>query len=425
MTRWFSSRCRRVGHRAHAAGRQSRRQRRETLQARSRAAEGGRRRRLRSRNASSCGHAPAARPTSRTARKKHGDRIESVHQRINAFTATVHGEDLSALERDPDVEAVSIDAILTADHAMQEMRGRGRSIREPPRLGARTRRHAVRRREGRHRRDRFGTREERGPLGRPCRQILRLHGGRQAGPSLRRLRPWHPRRHLIAGKGKDSERDVEVLENGKRHRIKLALYRGLAPKARIISLKVLDANGAGYTSSVLRALEFVVANRDKLKIDIINLSLGHPIYESPDTDPLVRAVEDATRAGIVVVASAGNHGMNQETGEIGYAGITSPGNAPSAITVGALDMHDTVDRSTTPSRRTARAGRHGIQAWRSQTWWRRDTGSSPSARLGAPSTRDCRAPGVGPREGEESALPSAQRQQHGRRGHERRGRVDG
>ena len=46
-------------------------------------------------------------------RRKHGDRIESVHRRINAFTATVHGEDLSALERDPDVEAVSIDAILT------------------------------------------------------------------------------------------------------------------------------------------------------------------------------------------------------------------------------------------------------------------------------------------------------------------------
>jgi serine protease AprX len=150
---------------------------------------------------------------------------------------------------------------------------------------------------------------------------------------------------LIAGEGKDSERDVDVLQNGRRHRIKLALYGGVAPKARIISLKVLDRNGAGYTSSVLRALEFAVENRDRLKIDIINLSLGHPIYESPETDPLVRAVEDATRCGIVVVTSAGNHGLNQETGQVGYAGITSPGNAPSAITVGALDMHETADRS--------------------------------------------------------------------------------
>ena len=149
---------------------------------------------------------------------------------------------------------------------------------------------------------------------------------------------------LIAGKGRNSERDVDVLEDGKPHRRRLAMYRGLAPKARIISLKVLDSTGAGYTSSVLRALEFAIENRDQLNIDIINLSLGHPVYESPDTDPLVRAVQDAVRAGIVVVTSAGNYGINQETGEVGYAGISSPGNAPSAITVGAIDMHGTADR---------------------------------------------------------------------------------
>ena len=90
---------------------------------------------------------------------------------------------------------------------------------------------------------------------------------------------------LIAGKGKDSENDVERFNNGKWHRSKLALYRGVAPKARIISLKVLDRNGAGFTSSVLRALEFAIENKDKLKIDIINLSLGHPVYESPEHRP--------------------------------------------------------------------------------------------------------------------------------------------
>ena len=107
---------------------------------------------------------------------------------------------------------------------------------------------------------------------------------------------------LIAGKGKSSERDVNIVQNGRSRRAKLALYGGLAPKARIISLKVLDGNGAGYTSSVLRALEFAVANREKLKIDIVNLSLGHPIYEPAATDPLVQAVEAAVRAGIVAEA---------------------------------------------------------------------------------------------------------------------------
>src|SRR5207237_1991435 len=48
---------------------------------------------------------------------------------------------------------------------------------------------------------------------------------------------------------------------------------------------------------------------------------------------------------IVVVASAGNVGKNIQTGLAGYAGILSPGNAPSAITVGAVDTGNTTKRS--------------------------------------------------------------------------------
>ncbi|HEY7055259.1 MAG TPA: S8 family peptidase [Vicinamibacterales bacterium] len=121
-------------------------------------------------------------------------------------------------------------------------------------------------------------------------------------------------------------------------------YHGLAPQVQFVILKVLDKNGAGWTSDVIRAVDFAVANRAALKIDVINLSLGHPIYEPAGTDPLVQAVERATRAGIVVVAAAGNYGKSPTTGEVGYAGITSPGNAPSAITVGALRTEDTVTR---------------------------------------------------------------------------------
>ena len=277
-------------------------------------------------------------------RKKHGDRIESVHQRLNAFTATVHGEDLTALERDPDVEAVSIDAILTAD-AMQEVAdddeqtenvlvsalGLADTLYDGNDVGIAVIDSGL---------------EKSGDLsgGRADKFFDFTTDGRSGHPYDDYGHGTHVAT-LIAGKGKASERDVEFLENGKSHTTKLALYRGLAPKARIVSFKVLDRNGAGYTSSVLRALEFVVANRDKLKIDIVNLSLGHPIYESPETDPLVRAVEDAARSGLVVVAASGNYGWNQLTGQVGYAGVTSPGNAPSAITVGALDMHDTVDRA--------------------------------------------------------------------------------
>jgi len=134
---------------------------------------------------------------------------------------------------------------------------------------------------------------------------------------------------LIAGKG--------VLSQG--------AYAGVAPRARLIELKVLDAQGRSLTSTVINAIEFAIANKSALGIDVINLSLGHPIFESLQTDPLVQAVEAATRAGIVVVVAAGNVGRSPTTGAPGYGGILSPANAPSAITVGALDTENTTTRS--------------------------------------------------------------------------------
>jgi serine protease AprX len=134
---------------------------------------------------------------------------------------------------------------------------------------------------------------------------------------------------LIAGKG--------TLSQG--------AYAGIAPRARLIEFKVLDSQGRALTSTVIAALEFAIANKDSLGVDIVNLSLGHPIFESIQTDPLVQAVEAANRAGIVVVVAAGNVGRSVTTGAPGYTGILSPANAPSAITVGALDTKNTISRS--------------------------------------------------------------------------------
>ncbi|WP_291984344.1 S8 family serine peptidase, partial [Luteitalea sp.] len=122
-------------------------------------------------------------------------------------------------------------------------------------------------------------------------------------------------------------------------------FGGIAPKVHFVGIKVLDATGAGTTSNLIKAIEFLTTNKRALNIHVINLSLGHPILEPAGTDPLVQAVENAVAAGLVVVASAGNYGQNPSTGESGYAGITSPGNAPSAITAGSLDVHGTADRS--------------------------------------------------------------------------------
>lgn len=121
-------------------------------------------------------------------------------------------------------------------------------------------------------------------------------------------------------------------------------FRGVAPGASLIGLKVLDANGAGLTSDVLTAIEYAIDNRRTLGIRVINLSLGHPIFEPAKSDPLVLAVEAASRRGLVVVVSAGNFGCLPNTNRCGYAGITSPGNAPSALTVGSINTQQTTTR---------------------------------------------------------------------------------
>jgi subtilisin family serine protease len=77
---------------------------------------------------------------------------------------------------------------------------------------------------------------------------------------------------------------------------------------------------------------------------VINLSLGHAVSEPAAFDPLCQAVARAVQAGVVVVASAGNYGVTS-TGEPVLGGISSPGNSPYAITVGAIDTAGTTTRS--------------------------------------------------------------------------------
>lgn len=118
---------------------------------------------------------------------------------------------------------------------------------------------------------------------------------------------------------------------------------GSAPGVKFIDIRVLGRTGVGYTSEVIAGIDWAIANRAKYNIRVLNLSLGHAVTESSTTDPLCRAVERAVGAGIVVVASAGNYGMTV-TGVPVLGGITSPGNSPYALTVGALDTKGTVDR---------------------------------------------------------------------------------
>jgi serine protease AprX len=112
-------------------------------------------------------------------------------------------------------------------------------------------------------------------------------------------------------------------------------YRGIAPEASLVGVKVLDRYGGGPLSTVIAGIDWCVARKDDLNIRVISLSLGSPPEGSYRDDPAVAAVQKAWGAGIVVVAAAGNDGPSPRT-------IDSPGHAPAAITVGAEDDHRTV-----------------------------------------------------------------------------------
>ena len=125
---------------------------------------------------------------------------------------------------------------------------------------------------------------------------------------------------------------------------RLGEYRGIAYGASLINLRVLDGRGNGQASDVIEAIDWAIDNRGAYNIRVINLSVGAPVLQPYRDDPLCEAVERAVAAGIVVIASAGNGGVTAE-GRTVYGSITSPGNDPSAITVGALDLHGTPQRS--------------------------------------------------------------------------------
>jgi serine protease AprX len=122
-------------------------------------------------------------------------------------------------------------------------------------------------------------------------------------------------------------------------------FRGMAPRANLVNLRVLDAEGRGSDSAVISAIDRAIALKSTYNIRVMNLSLGRPISESYTLDPLCASVEQAWRAGIVVVTAAGNTGRDNSRKTKGYGTIASPGNSPFVITVGAMRDMGTVVRT--------------------------------------------------------------------------------
>jgi serine protease AprX len=106
-------------------------------------------------------------------------------------------------------------------------------------------------------------------------------------------------------------------------------YKGIAPDARIVAVKAFNYDGQADFLDLVRAIQFVVENREKLDVRVLNLSFAARPRWQYWLDPVNQAVMRAWAAGIVVVAAAGNEGPEPMT-------IGAPGNTPYVITVGAV-----------------------------------------------------------------------------------------
>jgi serine protease AprX len=111
-------------------------------------------------------------------------------------------------------------------------------------------------------------------------------------------------------------------------------YAGAAPASKLVSLDVMDDNGMAMTRDVIAAADWILANKDKYGIRVANFSLHSSQPNSFMYDPLDKAVERLWFSGVVVVAAAGNYGIDGHPSGVPFA----PGNDPFVITVGADDI---------------------------------------------------------------------------------------
>jgi len=114
-------------------------------------------------------------------------------------------------------------------------------------------------------------------------------------------------------------------------------WRGVAPGANLVSVKVAGTDGSTDVSVVIAGMQWVLASRYQYNIRVLNLAFGTDSGQSYSIDPLNYAVEQVWFSGILVVASAGNRGPDANT-------INKPGDDPFVVTVGAADLRGTSER---------------------------------------------------------------------------------
>lgn len=135
---------------------------------------------------------------------------------------------------------------------------------------------------------------------------------------------WHGMMTSVVAAGNGS------LSNG--------FYRGLAPDADVALVK-LARTGRITDDDILVGLQWVLDNKDKYNIRVVNISAGGDEEQSYLNDPLSEKVEECSRAGITVVCAVGN------AGHLPNHPVVPPASAPSCIAVGGLDDGNSINRA--------------------------------------------------------------------------------
>lgn len=164
----------------------------------------------------------------------------------------------------------------------------------------------------------------------PRNRIIAYHDVTGEEPALETARPtegwqWHGTQTAVTAAGNG------YLSDG--------VYRGLASEANVVLVKV-GCQGRITEENIERGLRWVIENRERLRIRVLNISLGGD-EDIPCTKSIIDlAAEEAVRRGIVVAAAAGNSGCSEKHTSV------PPANSPSVITVGGYNDNNRLEVRT-------------------------------------------------------------------------------
>tara|TARA_B110000003_G_scaffold220876_1_gene220780 strand:+ start:1962 stop:3959 length:1998 start_codon:yes stop_codon:yes gene_type:complete len=114
-------------------------------------------------------------------------------------------------------------------------------------------------------------------------------------------------------------------------------YIGVAPKAQLVGVKVLDEGGSGSFATVMAGMEWTVEKRHVFNIRAASMSLGGPgaiEWTSSEEESVNRMGNEMMREGVALFIAAGNSAFSAQIG--------TPGSAEDVITVGALDKNTAI-----------------------------------------------------------------------------------